>query len=373
MPNYKLVDSDKLNSDLTTVADAIRAKGGTTEALLFPDGMKTAIENIKTGGGSGGGEEWFNDGKTHLWIEIAAEGRMDVPLLFYQTVANGVAIDWGDGSAPETFNSTGHQNLIHTYADIGNYVITLDVSDGCTLTLGGNGSSYNVMGSASSTDNKVYINMLKKVEIGSGAIKTAYAFYDCNSLRSALFSNEQLQDYTFYNCDGLTSVEISDGVTIIGRKAFQGCNALASIVIPGGVTSIGTSAFADCHTLNSVVIPDSVTTIGGDALYNAYCITNIVLPNNITSIGSSIVANCHSLASIVIPGGVTSIGASAFMNGYGMKFYDFTKHTAVPTLSATSAFQNIPSDCEIRVPAALVDEWKAATNWSTYAANIVGV
>jgi hypothetical protein len=56
-----------------------------------------------------------------------------------------------------------------------------------------------------------------------------------------------------------------------------------------------------------------------------------------------------------------------------MKFYDFTSHTVVPTLASTGAFQNIPSDCEIRVPAALYDEWIAATNWSTYASKIVAV
>ena len=56
-----------------------------------------------------------------------------------------------------------------------------------------------------------------------------------------------------------------------------------------------------------------------------------------------------------------------------MSVYDFTKCTAVPALSNANAFSGIPADCEIRVPAALYDEWIAATNWSTYAANIVGV
>jgi hypothetical protein len=54
-----------------------------------------------------------------------------------------------------------------------------------------------------------------------------------------------------------------------------------------------------------------------------------------------------------------------------MAFYDFSKHESVPTLEATSAFKSIPSDCKIVVPDALYDEWIAATNWSTYAANIV--
>ena len=56
-----------------------------------------------------------------------------------------------------------------------------------------------------------------------------------------------------------------------------------------------------------------------------------------------------------------------------MKYYDFSTHTSVPTLSNTNAFTDIPADCEIRVPAALYDSWKSATNWSTYASKIVGV
>ena len=37
------------DTDLTKVADAIRAKGGTTEKLIYPDGFVTAIEGIQSG------------------------------------------------------------------------------------------------------------------------------------------------------------------------------------------------------------------------------------------------------------------------------------------------------------------------------------
>lgn len=36
---------------LTTVADAIREKGGTSEPLSFPDGMAAAVRDIQSGGG----------------------------------------------------------------------------------------------------------------------------------------------------------------------------------------------------------------------------------------------------------------------------------------------------------------------------------
>lgn len=45
----KLVDSTQLNADLTTVANAIRTKGGTSEQLSFPTGMANAVAAIPTG------------------------------------------------------------------------------------------------------------------------------------------------------------------------------------------------------------------------------------------------------------------------------------------------------------------------------------
>lgn len=51
MSTYKIVKADKLDSDLKIVADAIRAKGGTTASLSFPNGMKSAVESISIGGG----------------------------------------------------------------------------------------------------------------------------------------------------------------------------------------------------------------------------------------------------------------------------------------------------------------------------------
>lgn len=247
-----------------------------------------------------------NDGKTRLYIKIAAEGRMTVPLYITQTVANGVTIDWGDGSTTQTLSGTGKVNTTHTYSNIGDYIITLDVADGCTLGFGAGSSSYSVMGSTGN-NGRVYCNMLQKVEIG-------------------------------------------ERVTSISSYAFQSCYSLASITIPDSVTSIGSYAFHGCYSLANITIPDNVTNIGNGAFYN-----------------------CYSLASVTIPDNVTSIGNSAFYNCYGMAVYDFTSHTSVPTLSDTSAFSNIPSDCAIKVPASLYDEWIAATNWSTYADYIVAV
>ena len=201
-----------------------------------------------------------DDGATRLHIRIATVGRMTVPLYIGQTVANGVSIDWGDGSTAETLDGTGNVNTAHTYAEPGDYIISLMPHDGCSLSFGDGSTSYCVMGSTGN-NGMVYCNMLQDVYIG-------------------------------------------DGVTSIGNLAFNSCYSLASVTIPDGVTSIGNSAFNRC---------------------------------------------------------------------YGMRYYEFSACTAVPTLSSTSAFSSIPSDCQMLIPSALYDEWSAATNWATYASYMVAV
>lgn len=53
----KLVDSAQLNTDLTAVANAIRAKSGGSTPLAFPGGFVSEIGSIQTGGG-----EWTTNG-----------------------------------------------------------------------------------------------------------------------------------------------------------------------------------------------------------------------------------------------------------------------------------------------------------------------
>lgn len=57
----KVIDSAALDAGMTAVADAIRAKAGTTEPLAWPDGFAAAISGIETGGG---GASWVTISET---------------------------------------------------------------------------------------------------------------------------------------------------------------------------------------------------------------------------------------------------------------------------------------------------------------------
>ena len=404
-------------TDLTKVASAIREKGGTSDPLVYPDGFVTAIQAIQAGGSAPGtpsditfydydgtivtswtlselatktalpdypshnglicqGWNWLladlkttnrkmnvgamyitDDGKTRIYIRLE-EGRTS-PML--GVCPNGtVTVDWGDGTTPDTLTGTDVTTVKwtpnHAYAAPGEYVIKLTV-DG---TMGFYGefsltSASAILRYSSSDDNRnyVYRSSVQKIEIGNGITSIGYS--------------------AFYSCYSLASITIPNGITSIGNSAFYSCYSLASITIPNGVTNIVDSAFGNCRSLASITIPNGITSIGDSAFDNCYSLASITMPNGITSVGDSAFNNCYSLASITMPNGITSVGDSAFKNCRGVAFYDFTACTTVPTLASTTAFTGIPADCQIRVPAALVDAWKAATNWSTYADHIVGV
>lgn len=298
-----------------------------------------------------------DDGKTRIYIHLE-DGRTS-PML--GCCPNGtVTVDWGDGTEPDTLTgastSTVKWTPTHEYGAAGDYVIKLSVSGSVGLagSLSSNQYSYLLRySSGADSRNRVYQNAIRKVEIGD--------------------SVTSISDSAFYTCYSLSSITIPDSVTLIDSNAFGICYSLSSITIPDSATSIGFYAFSDCYSLSSITIPDSVTSIVANAFNHCRSLSSITIPGSVTSIGAYAFNECRSLSSVTIPDNVTSISDAVFGTCYGVSYYDFTRHTAVPTLSNTNAFTGIAADCEIRVPAALANEWKAATNWATYADKIVGV
>lgn len=147
------------------------------------------------------------------------------------------------------------------------------------------------------------------------------AFYNCFALTTANFlAVTKVDNYAFYNCFALTTVGFP-AVTSIGNYAFYECSALTAVDFPVA-TSIGSNVFYDCSNLTTADLPVAAS-ISSNAFYK-----------------------CSKLASLILRSGVmaTLVNASAF--------------TRTPIASGTGY---------IYVPAALVDSYKAANNWSTYA------
>lgn len=323
---------------------------------LTCQGWNWTLANIKAEGKETdvGAMYITDDGKTRLYIEVPTNARITVPLCFRQSVANGVEVDWGDGSAVETSAESGNTNILtsHTYSNLGKYIITLNPLNNCQLTLGSTTSSYGIMGSISEA-NRVYQNMLYKIEIG-------------NNVTS-------LSNNMFKYCESLLNITIPDSVTSIGNSVFSNCYSLSSITIPFRIMGLGDSVFYECHSLSKVQIPKGVTTMSSSSIFGSCrVLSKITIPSSVMNIGVSLFNNCYSLSYIKLPKRVSSImGSTTFGNCFAMKYYDFSTHTSIPTLSNTNTFNNIPSDCKIIVPDSLYETWIGTTNWSTYASKII--
>lgn len=166
----------------------------------------------------------------------------------------------------------------------------------------------------------------------------------------------------------VTEIVDSDGIVkSIRGSAFQYCPDLTSVDFPT-VTSIGGNAFYCCYNLTSVNFP-TVTSIGNSAFKSCSNLTSANFPA-VTSIGTSAFNHCSKLTLVDFPA-ATSIGSSVFGSCSKLTTLILKKSDSICTLSNTNAFDNtlIKSGTGyIYVPRALVDSYKAATNWSTYAA-----
>jgi hypothetical protein len=106
-------------------------------------------------------------------------------------------------------------------------------------------------------------------------------------------------------------------------------------------------------------------------LYGTCSLYRFILPTTVTTVSNSAIYANYALSKLVLPSGVTSIATKAFYSSYGMREFHF-KSTTPPTLDNADAFTNIPSSCVIYVPSASLNDYKTASNWSTYASKMVG-
>lgn len=254
-----------------------------------------------------------------------------------------------------------------------------------------------IKSSVTSIGNGAFISsgQMSGLTIENGVISIGdVAFRYCTSLTSIDIPNSvtSIGIGAFANCNGLTSVTIQSGITSISNQVFQFCNSLTRITIPNSVTSIGNNAFQGCSGLTSMVIPDTVTSVGNALFIDCGNLTACTIGSGITNaLSNDTFKSCNKLShveinvnlperflqvatnltEVVVGSNVTSIGR--------YNFYGRAKLTSVtilattpPALAANNEFYNT-NNCPIYVPAASVDAYKSATNWSNYADRIQAI
>lgn len=375
-----------------------------------------------------------DDGKTRLYVEIDHTANLTAHINYVQSAGSIVTVNWGDGTEETSEMESvpgGNVAKSHTYAAEGNYVITLDVSEG-TIKLGTGSGSGTTLLSVGGTANTLFYqgttgritgkDALVAVEIGANVTDIGGgAFAYTTNLKYITIPNglTMIRDIAFYACLNLKAVVIPSGVTrvgnmqhgynhelkvlclpngiaTVGSAAFKCCTILERLCIPEGVTALQTNVFYGlheaeeivipdtivgalpthcfdhCHSVEKITIPEGITSIGNYAFNQCYNLRECVLPEGVTSIGAHSFTSCFGFPDFVIPSTVTSIGVFAFLYNDGAHSFH-VKATTPPTLEPT-AFSGIRSDdCTIYVPYSedhsILNAYLAATGWGGYIAD----
>lgn len=166
-------------------------------------------------------------------------------------------------------------------------------------------------------------------ELKDDTLKTVgpYAFYKCTALESVTLENAELSVHdegwhSFHGCTELQSVDLPSA-TRLYHETFANCTKLSKVNVPL-VTRIHLGTFVFCNALESIDLP-SLNELRDNAPFQ----------------------NCPLLKAVIL------------------------RSETVCIATVTNIFPNTPiasGTGYIYVPRALVDSYKAATNWSTYAA-----
>lgn len=150
-------------------------------------------------------------------------------------------------------------------------------------------------------------------------------------------------NFTFYNDSN--NLLLRKNTTRTENRVYANC--AQNIRIGSGITNIGYYAFYYCTSIATVTIPSGVTSIETSAFQNCSFIASITIPSGVTSISGNAFGSCYSLASVTIPNSVTSIGSYAFSYCYPLASVTIPSSA---TNIGTSAFQNCFSLTNITIP-----------------------
>lgn len=183
-----------------------------------------------------------------------------------------------------------------------------------------------------------------------------YAFHKCTNLKTVSLPNcEKVKLACFFDCTGLEELSLpnltsASGGGGQGGSSFTGCSSLKTVYLPK-LTEVAQELFSGAFADGTSVCLPSVTKCGARAFHNSR-LRIIDLPVCTTLNGITFYI-CTSLIALILRNTetvCTTDNANPFAGNYAGANGPIAK-----------------GEGYIYVPRALVDSYKVATNWSTYA------
>lgn len=145
---------------------------------------------------------------------------------------------------------------------------------------------------------------------GTLTISGTGAMYDYE----AFFGDDSHTTAPWYGLP-IEKLVLEEGITYIGRSAFQFGGPKGQLVLPDSLESIGSYAFFGCDGLTGdLVLPEGLRYIGGDAFNVCSGLTGtLVLPESLKEVDVAAFNGCTGLTgTLKIPANLTKIGEGAF-------------------------------------------------------------
>lgn len=179
-----------------------------------------------------------------------------------------------------------------------------------------------------------------------------------------------LKNYAFYNDTVIESIRF-ENLTALNTGVFGGCKTLKRLDLPNLKNVYGGSSIANCDSLEYLNVPLLQSASASSIIANAISLKEVNFPS-LTTCGGSFLGGCKALETIDF-GSILIINATAFNNCTSLNKVIIRTTSKVCELRNTNAFggTGIANGTGlIYVPDNLVDSYKIATNWSTYASQI---
>ena len=186
------------------------------------------------------------------------------------------------------------------------------------------------------------LSVLKKIDCPNVTYIGRYTCYSCESLETVNCPKAETIAYYAFAFSGITTADFPSA-TMIEERAFSQCTNLTSVNFPA-LETIGDLSLFQC-AFATAQFP-TVKTVGKSGFRENENLTTVDL-SSVESLGDYCFYKCSSLTTLII------------------------RSSSVPTLGSYSPFYETPivgGTGFIYVPSSLIDSYKAASNWSTYAA-----
>lgn len=324
-----------------------------------------------------------DDGTTKLYF-TCRENMVgeDLFISIVQTVSNGVEVDWGDGSDVEKKSGTGQKGFTHAYDVAGDYIVKIKAVSG-TYTLGRFAANQGFLGSNENRTGSIARTGISSVEVGDNVTAIEQGAFAATYIKSISLPSSLANLTTsnrpdsFNNAFNLKALVIPNGCFVSNgssQSVFAGCINIRFIAIPKNIVEINLGGSGSFTNLRMLTLPPS-TKLFSNNLWNALRLEKLSIPGTYTEIPSSFVRQTQALERIVVPASVTKINTASIAPAVGIKEY-VMRPTTPPTLgSAGVNGLTVAEGVKIIVPYSsdhsVLDAYKAAANWSTYANYIV--